>query len=43
METVKIIDMHCDVLLKLYESKGSIKFKDGEELDANKERLKKGR
>ena len=43
METVKIIDMHCDVLLKLYESQGSIRFKDGKELDANKERLKKGK
>lgn len=34
--------MHCDVLLKLYQSQGVINFKDSKELDANMKRLKKG-
>jgi len=40
--TLNIIDMHCDVLLKLFQSRGEIKFNNGEELETNKERLKKG-
>jgi len=39
---VNIIDLHCDVLWKLWESKGKIRFADSPELDANKERLQKG-
>ncbi|WP_313893966.1 dipeptidase [Psychrobacillus sp.] len=40
---MNVIDLHCDVLMKLYESRGKLKFKDAKELEANKERLKKGR
>lgn len=40
---MNIIDLHCDVLWKLWESKGMLSFKDSPELDANMERLKKGR
>lgn len=39
---MNIIDLHCDVLWKLWESKGKLRFNDSPELDANKERLKKG-
>ncbi|CAM3251667.1 dipeptidase [Filibacter tadaridae] len=39
---MNVIDLHCDVLLKLYESKGKLKFQDAPELDTNFERLKKG-
>jgi len=39
---LNIIDLHCDVLLKLNNSRGEIKFKDAIELDTNMERLKKG-
>ncbi|TCN25922.1 membrane dipeptidase [Mesobacillus foraminis] len=39
---MKIIDLHCDVLLKLQESKGILRFMDAPELDSNKLRLKKG-
>ncbi|MFD1929638.1 dipeptidase [Sporosarcina siberiensis] len=39
---MQIIDLHCDALLKLYESKGKLKFKDSLELDTNFERLQKG-
>ncbi|MHA6259074.1 dipeptidase [Sporosarcina sp. CAU 1771] len=39
---MQIIDLHCDVLLKLYESKGQEKFKDSTKLDANYEKLVKG-
>lgn len=39
---MKIIDLHCDVLLRLYESKGELKFRESPELDTNFERLKKG-
>lgn len=38
-----IIDLHCDVLFKLWESQGKLRFKDAKELDANKERLHKGK
>lgn len=37
-----IIDMHCDVLLKLYESQGKIAFRDFEELDTSYEKLVAG-
>ncbi len=39
---MQVVDMHCDVLLKLYQSQGVINFKDSKELDANMKRLKKG-
>lgn len=39
---MKVIDMHCDVLLRLYESKGEMKFENSPELDTNFERLIKG-
>ncbi|MGM0900966.1 MAG: dipeptidase [Bacillota bacterium] len=39
---MKIIDLHCDALLKLQEAKGELIFLDAPELDANKERLKSG-
>ena len=39
---MKVIDLHCDVLLRLYESQGKLKFKDSPELDTNYERLRKG-
>ncbi|SEM18201.1 membrane dipeptidase [Mesobacillus persicus] len=39
---MKIIDLHCDALLKLQESKGEWRFLDAPELDANKVRLKSG-
>ena len=39
---MKVIDLHCDVLLRLYDSKGKVKFNNGPELDANYEKLKKG-
>lgn len=39
---LNVIDLHCDVLLKLYESQGEFKFKNAHELDTNKERLQKG-
>ena len=36
---MKVIDLHCDVVLRLYESSGKLKFKDSPELDTNYERL----
>lgn len=39
---MKIIDLHCDALLKLWESRGKASFKNSPEIDSNKERLKKG-
>jgi len=36
---MKIIDLHCDALLKLQEAKGELSFRNAPELDANKERL----
>lgn len=39
---MKIIDLHCDVLLKLWESDGKESFINSPRLDANKERLKNG-
>ena len=43
MDKLKIIDFHCDALLRLYQTQGEIKFKDAKELETNKERLKKGK
>lgn len=39
---MKIIDLHCDILLRLYDSKGNIKFRNAPELDTNFEKLRKG-
>ncbi|MGM0838565.1 MAG: dipeptidase [Bacillota bacterium] len=39
---MKIIDLHCDALLKLWESNGRLNYSNAEELDTNVERLKKG-
>ncbi|MBS4210729.1 dipeptidase [Bacillus sp. FJAT-50079] len=39
---MEIIDLHCDVLLKIWESKGKLSFENSEKLDANFERLKNG-
>ncbi len=39
---MEVIDFHCDVLLKLWEGKGSLRFADAKELDTNLARLKKG-
>lgn len=39
---MNIIDLHCDVLLKLWEGKGSLQFADAPGLNANKARLQKG-
>lgn len=39
---MNIIDLHCDVLYKLWEGKGEISFKNSEKLDANKIRLQSG-
>lgn len=39
---MKIIDLHCDALLKLWESRGEASFNNSPEIDTNKERLKAG-
>ncbi|GIN73828.1 dipeptidase [Bacillus sp. J14TS2] len=39
---MNVIDLHCDALLKIWERKGAISFRDSEELDTNLQRLKKG-
>lgn len=39
---LKVIDLHCDVLLRLYESKGEMKFQDSLELDTSYEKQIKG-
>lgn len=39
---MKIIDLHCDALMKLAYGKGSLSFADSKELDTNKVRLQKG-
>ncbi|WML42839.1 dipeptidase [Neobacillus sp. PS3-40] len=39
---MKIIDLHCDALLRLEEAKGSLNFANAPELHTNKERLKQG-
>lgn len=39
---MQVIDLHCDALMKLYDSKGEIKYSHSPELDTNKSRLQKG-
>jgi membrane dipeptidase len=39
---VNIIDLHCDVLWRLWETKGMLRFADAPELQANKARLHQG-
>ncbi|WP_174732447.1 dipeptidase [Mesobacillus harenae] len=39
---MKIIDLHCDALLKLSEAKGTLRYEDAPELETNKKRLQKG-
>lgn len=39
---MQVIDLHCDVLLRLYKSQGNLKFQNSPELDANYEKLKQG-
>lgn len=39
---MNIIDLHCDALLKLWESNGKASFLDAPEVETNKQRLKKG-
>ncbi|UII57751.1 dipeptidase [Cytobacillus spongiae] len=39
---MKIIDLHCDALLKLWEGKGTRSFATSNEIDANIARLKEG-
>lgn len=39
---MKIIDLHCDALLKLSEGRGALSFADAPELQTNKQRLKQG-
>jgi len=43
MEKMQVIDLHCDVLLKLSQGKGKLRFRDSKELDVNFERLRKGK
>ncbi|WP_096199650.1 dipeptidase [Bacillus sp. FJAT-45350] len=40
---MKIIDTHCDALLKLWESNGGLNFTNSNEIDTNYERLNKGK
>ncbi|WP_061568321.1 dipeptidase [Caldibacillus debilis] len=40
---MQVIDLHCDVLLKLSQGKGKLRFRDSKELDVNFERLRKGK
>lgn len=42
MNEMNVIDLHCDVLLKLYEGKGRLSFQDDSQLDVNLKRLKQG-
>ncbi|TCP29974.1 dipeptidase [Scopulibacillus darangshiensis] len=39
---MKIIDLHCDALLKLWMGEGKVPYKHASELDTNLRRLKKG-
>jgi membrane dipeptidase len=39
---MKIIDLHCDALLKLQESTNGIRYADADELETNKQRLQQG-
>lgn len=43
MGKMQVIDLHCDVLLKLSQGKGKLRFRDSKELDVNFERLRKGK
>lgn len=40
---MKIIDTHCDALLRLWQNSGKISFHDAPELDINVKRLQKGK
>lgn len=40
---MKIIDTHCDALLRLWQNSGKISFTDAPELDINVQRLQKGK
>jgi membrane dipeptidase len=40
---MNVIDLHCDALLKLWETKGKLSYADAPELSTNKERLQKGK
>ncbi|MBY6038162.1 dipeptidase [Fictibacillus nanhaiensis] len=39
---MNVIDLHCDALLKLWETKGKLRFADAKELETSKVRLQKG-
>lgn len=39
---MKVIDLHCDALYKLWESNGTLSYANSPEIDANKERLMEG-
>ncbi|MEH6957655.1 membrane dipeptidase, partial [Neobacillus drentensis] len=39
---MKIIDLHCDALMKLQEAKGALRYADAPELQTNKTRLQQG-
>jgi membrane dipeptidase len=39
---MNIIDLHCDVLWKIWESRGRVDFQHSPELDCNRERMRKG-
>lgn len=39
---MKIIDLHCDALMKLSDAKGKLSFRDSPELDVNFEKMKIG-
>ncbi|WP_449621966.1 dipeptidase [Robertmurraya sp. Marseille-Q9965] len=39
---MNIIDLHCDALLKLWQSKGKASFVDAPEIDTNKNRMRNG-
>lgn len=43
MIILKIIDLHCDVLYKLWQGEGKLSFQSSLELDTNFERLKQGK
>lgn len=40
---MKIIDLHCDALMKLSDAKGKLSFKDAPELDINLMKLQQGK
>ncbi|WP_432362304.1 dipeptidase [Sporosarcina sp. UB5] len=39
---MNLIDLHCDVLAKMYKAKGELSFKDSTDLDVTYEKLKQG-